>query len=128
MPHYCWLGNCRVCLIELEQAPKALISCSMGTELILNVNKIYFESPLIKKSHQIVIEFLLLNHPLDCPIGVIVTYRTSLFFWFFTKRRFYKFKHIVNDKKLGPLIKTVITRCIHCTHCLRFCLLSRPNQ
>ena len=54
----------------------------MGTELISNVNKIYFESPLIKKSREDVIEFLLLNHPLDCPFGVIVTYRTSLFFWF----------------------------------------------
>ena len=74
----------------------------MGTELIFNVNKIYFESPLIKKSREDVIELLLLNNPLDCPIGVFVTYRTSLFFWFFTKRRSYKIKHVVNDQKVGP--------------------------
>ena len=99
----------------------------MGTALIFNVNKIYFEGPLIKKSREDVIEFLLFNHPLDCPIGVIVTYRASLF-WFFAKRRSYKIKQVVNDQKLGPLIKTVMTRCIHCTRCLHFHLLSWPNQ
>jgi len=68
-------------------------------------------------------EFLLLNHPLDCPIcdqgGDCDLQDQSLFFGF-TKRRFFQFKRIVNDKELGPIVKTVMTRCIHCTRCVRF--------
>ena len=70
------------------------------------------------------IEFLLLYHPLDCPIcdqgGECDLQDQSLFFGF-TKRRFYKFKRIVSDKNLGPIVRTVMTRCIHCTRCIRFC-------
>ena len=70
-----------------------------------------------------VMEFLLANHPLDCPIcdqgGDCDLQDQSLFFGL-TKKRFYKFKRIVNDKNLGPIVKTVMTRCIHCTRCVRF--------
>ena len=68
-------------------------------------------------------EFLLLNHPLDCPIrdqgGECDSQDQPLFFGF-TKRRFYKFKRVVSDKNLGPIVRTVMTRCIHCTRCVRF--------
>jgi NADH dehydrogenase (ubiquinone) Fe-S protein 1 len=77
----------------------------------------------VKKARENVMEFLLLNHPLDCPIcdqgGECDLQDQSLFFGF-TKRRFYKFKRIVSDKNLGPIVKTVMTRCIHCTRCVRF--------
>lgn len=77
----------------------------------------------MKKSRENILEFLLLNHPLDCPIcdqaGDCDLQDQSLFFGY-VKRRFYKFKRIVSDKNLGPIIKTVMTRCIHCTRCIRF--------
>lgn len=129
IPHYCFYndlsiaGNCRVCLIELDKSIKPIISCSTNIEIILNKNKVYFDSPLVKKARENILEFLLLNHPLDCPIcdqgGDCDLQDQSLFFGF-TKRRFYKFKRIVADKNLGPIIKTVMTRCIHCTRCVRF--------
>lgn len=129
VPHYCYhnelsiAGNCRVCLIELEKSMKPVVSCSTNTEIVLNKNKIFYESPLVKKARENILEFLLLNHPLDCPIcdqgGDCDLQDQSLFFGF-SKRRFYKFKRIVNDKELGPIVKTVMTRCIHCTRCVRF--------
>lgn len=128
VPHYCFhnslsiAGNCRVCLIELENAVKPVVSCSTGIEILKN-NKIFHNSPLVKKARENILEFLLLNHPLDCPIcdqgGDCDLQDQSLFFGF-SKRRFYKFKRIVNDKQFGPIVKTVMTRCIHCTRCVRF--------
>nr|AVR57478.1 NADH dehydrogenase subunit 11-a [Entomoneis sp.] len=130
IPHYCYhsslsiAGNCRVCLIELEKATKPVVSCATHANIINQTqNKIYHDSPLVKKSRENILEFLLLNHPLDCPIcdqgGDCDLQDQSLFFGF-TKRRFYKFKRIVQDKELGPIVKTVMTRCIHCTRCVRF--------
>lgn len=129
IPHYCFnndlsiAGNCRVCLVELDKAIKPIVSCSTNVGIVLNKSKIYFDTPLVKKSRENVLEFLLLNHPLDCPIcdqgGDCDLQDQSLFFGF-TKRRFYKFKRIISDKNLGPIIKTVMTRCIHCTRCVRF--------
>jgi NADH dehydrogenase (ubiquinone) Fe-S protein 1 len=129
IPHYCYhnelsiAGNCRICLIEINKSLKPTVSCASNIDLILNKNKIYYDSPLVQKSRENILEFLLLNHPLDCPIcdqgGDCDLQDQSLFFGF-TKRRFYKFKKFVSDINLGPIIKSVMTRCIHCTRCIRF--------
>jgi NADH dehydrogenase/NADH:ubiquinone oxidoreductase subunit G len=130
IPHYCYhnglsiAGNCRVCLIELEKAAKPVVSCATNADILIQTkNKIFHDSPLVKKARENILEFLLLNHPLDCPIcdqgGDCDLQDQSLFFGFI-KRRFYKFKRIVSDKELGPIVKTVMTRCIHCTRCVRF--------
>jgi len=83
----------------------------------------YHDSALIKKARENILEFLLLNHSLDCLIcdqgGNCDLQDQSLFFGF-TKRRFYKFKRIISDKDLGPIVKTVMTICIHYTRCVRF--------
>ena len=129
IPHYCYhnnlsiAGNCRVCLIELKNSLKPVVSCATNAKAALYNNEMYYDSPLIKKARENILEFLLLNHPLDCPIcdqgGDCDLQDQSLFFGF-TKRRFYKFKRVVSDKNLGPIVKTVMTRCIHCTRCVRF--------
>lgn len=130
IPHYCYhnklsiAGNCRVCLVEIKKTIKPIVSCATNADIIYqNKNGIFCDSPLVKKARENVLEFLLLNHPLDCPIcdqgGDCDLQDQSLFFGF-NKRRFYKFKKIVNDKELGIIVKTVMTRCIHCTRCVRF--------
>jgi NADH dehydrogenase (ubiquinone) Fe-S protein 1 len=130
IPHYCYhnnlsiAGNCRVCLVELKNSMKPIVSCATNAKAALNrSNNMYHDSALIKKARENILEFLLLNHPLDCPIcdqgGDCDLQDQSLFFGF-TKRRFYKFKRVVSDKNLGPIVKTVMTRCIHCTRCVRF--------
>ena len=129
IPHYCYhnnlsiAGNCRVCLVELKNSMKPVVSCATNAKSAINSTLVYHDSVLVKKARENILEFLLLNHPLDCPIcdqgGDCDLQDQSLFFGF-TKRRFYKFKRIVNDKELGPIIKTVMTRCIHCTRCVRF--------
>ena len=128
-PHYCYhndlsiAGNCRVCLVELKNSIKPVVSCATNAKAALYNNTLYYDSALIKKARENILEFLLLNHPLDCPIcdqgGDCDLQDQSLFFGF-TKRRFYKFKRVVNDKNIGPIVKTVMTRCIHCTRCIRF--------
>lgn len=129
VPHYCYhndlsiVGNCRVCLVELKNAMKPIVSCATDAKTMLDNNNVYPDSVLIKKARENILEFLLLNHPLDCPIcdqgGDCDLQDQSLFFGF-TRRRFYKFKRSVNDKNLGFIVKTVMTRCIHCTRCVRF--------
>lgn len=130
IPHYCYhndlsiAGNCRVCLVELKNSMKPIVSCATNARAALSNNSnMYYDSALIKKARENILEFLLLNHPLDCPIcdqgGDCDLQDQSLFFGF-TKRRFYKFKRVVSDKNLGPIVKTVMTRCIHCTRCVRF--------
>lgn len=129
IPHYCYhndlsiAGNCRICIVELNTVIKPIVSCAANAQTAVQSNKIYYDSPLVKKSRENILEFLLLNHPLDCPIcdqgGDCDLQDQSLFFGI-TRRRFHKFKRIVNDKELGPVIKTVMTRCIHCTRCVRF--------
>jgi len=129
VPHYCYhndlsiAGNCRVCLVELKKSVKPIVSCATNAKAVLSSNSIFHDSALVKKARENILEFLLLNHPLDCPIcdqgGDCDLQDQSLFFGF-TKRRFYKFKRVVNDKDLGPIVKTVMTRCIHCTRCVRF--------
>lgn len=129
IPHYCYhnnlsiAGNCRVCLVEIEGSPKPIVSCATNAKSTLFNKNVYHDSALVKKARENILEFLLLNHPLDCPIcdqgGDCDLQDQSLFFGF-TKRRFYKFKRVVSDKDLGPIVKTVMTRCIHCTRCVRF--------
>ncbi len=129
VPHYCYhndlsiAGNCRVCLVELKNSMKPVVSCATNAKMALSNNSVSHDSALVKKARENILEFLLLNHPLDCPIcdqgGDCDLQDQSLFFGF-TKRRFYKFKRIVSDKELGPIVKTVMTRCIHCTRCVRF--------
>jgi len=129
IPFFCYhnglsiAGNCRACLVELENSPKPVVSCGINAKLCLMNNKVYYDSVLLKKARENVLEFLLLNHPVDCPIcdqgGECDLQEQSLFFGV-TKKRFYKFKRVVTDKDLGPIVKTVMTRCIHCTRCVRF--------
>ena len=130
IPHYCYhpdlsiAGSCRMCLVELKKSPKPIVACAMNAKATLSPNsEIFTNSPLVKKARENIMEFLLLNHPLDCPIcdqgGECDLQDQSLFFTF-TKKRFYNYKRIVTNKNLGPIVKTVMTRCIHCTRCVRF--------
>jgi len=109
-----------MCLIELKNSPKPLVSCAMT---VTNKMEIFTDSPLVKKARENVLEFLLLNHPLDCPIcdqgGECDLQDQSMIFGI-NKKRFYSYKRSVKDKNLGPIVKTVMTRCIHCTRCVRF--------
>ena len=129
IPHYCYhknlsiSGNCRMCLVELKNAPKPIVSCAMSAKSCLNNSEIFTNSPLVKKARENVLEFLLLNHPLDCPIcdqGGECDLQDQSFFFGISKKRFYNFKRVVTDKNIGPIVKTVMTRCIHCTRCVRF--------
>jgi NADH-quinone oxidoreductase chain G len=126
IPRYCYhenlsiAGNCRMCVVELKNSPKPLIACATP---VINGMVIFTDSPLVKKSRESTLEFLLLNHPLDCPVcdqgGECDLQDQSLFFGS-DKKRFYSIKRAVKDKNLGPIVKTVMTRCIHCTRCVRF--------
>jgi len=126
VPHFCYhqslsvAGNCRMCLVELKNSPKPLISCAMT---VTNKMEIFTDSPLVKKARENVLEFLLLNHPLDCPIcdqgGECDLQDQSMVFGT-SKKRFYQYKRSVSNKNLGSIVKTVMTRCIHCTRCVRF--------
>ena len=126
IPHYCYhpklsvSGNCRMCLVELKNSPKPLISCAMT---VTNNLEIYTDSPLVKKARENILEFLLLNHPLDCPVcdqGGECDLQDQSFIFGSTSKRFYNYKRSVVNKNLGPIVKTVMTRCIHCTKCVRF--------
>ena len=126
IPRFCYhetlsvAGNCRMCLVEIEKSPKPVASCALP---VLNNMQIYVDTPLVKKARENVIETLLLNHPLDCPIcdqagECDLQDQTKLFGGDFS--RFFFKKRGVEDKECGPLIKTIMTRCIHCTRCVRF--------
>lgn len=126
IPYFCYhnnlslAGNCRMCLIEIKNSLKPIVSCTM---LLSNNMQIYTNSLLVKKARENVLEFLLLNHPLDCPIcdqgGECDLQDQSLIFGSY-KKRFYNFKRIIIDKNISPIIKMLMTRCIHCTRCVRF--------
>lgn len=126
IPRFCYhdlleiAGNCRMCLVEIEKSPKPQAACGLP---VLDQIRIYTNTPLVKKAREGVLEFLLLNHPLDCPIcdqGGACDLQNQALKYGNTRSRFYNFKRGVEDKGLGPIIKTVITRCIHCTRCVRF--------
>jgi predicted molibdopterin-dependent oxidoreductase YjgC len=107
IPHYCYhknlsiSGNCRMCLVELKNSPKPVVSCAMNAKSCLANGDVFTNSSLVKKARENVLEFLLLNHPLDCPIcdqgGECDLQDQSLFFGL-TKKRFYSFKRVVIDK------------------------------
>jgi NADH-quinone oxidoreductase chain G len=130
IPHYCYerrlsiSGNCRMCLVEVKGSPKPVISCATRANACLRENtEVFTNSPLVRKARESVLEFLLLNHPLDCPIcdqGGECDLQDQSFFYGSDKSRFYNFKRVVSNKNLGPVVKTVMTRCIHCTRCVRF--------
>jgi NADH-quinone oxidoreductase chain G len=126
IPRFCYhemlsvAGNCRMCVIELFNSPKPVASCAMP---VLNGMKIFVDTPLVKKARENVLETLLINHPLDCPIcdqggecdlqDQAKAFGTDYSRYFFNKRG-------IEDKRISPLIKTIMTRCIHCTRCVRF--------
>ncbi|MAY74461.1 MAG: hypothetical protein CMJ31_07070 [Phycisphaerae bacterium] len=126
IPRFCFherlliAGNCRMCLVEIEKFPKPVASCAMPVSENI---KIYTNSPLVKKAREAIIEFLLINHPLDCPIcdqGGECDLQNQSFLFGSNETRFYSHKRGSRDKHVGPLISIVITRCIHCTRCVRF--------
>jgi len=126
VPRFCFherlsvAGNCRMCLVEIEKTPKPVASCAMP---VMNNMQVFTDTPLVKKAREGVLEFLLLNHPLDCPIcdqGGECDLQDQAMFFGTDKSRFFEDKRGVEDKNCGPLIKTIMTRCIHCTRCVRF--------
>lgn len=126
IPKFCFqenlqiAGNCRMCLVEIENSPKPVASCAMP---VMNNMKIFTDTPLVQKARESVLEFLLINHPLDCPIcdqaSECDLQDQTLIFGSDRSRFFFK-KRVVEDKYCGPFIKTIMTRCIHCTRCVRF--------
>ncbi len=126
VPRFCYHerlsvpANCRMCLVEMEKAPKPVASCAMpcGEGMVIKTN-----TELVHKARKGVMEFLLINHPLDCPIcdqGGECDLQDQAMGYGFDRSRFQENKRAVKDKYLGPLIKTIMTRCIHCTRCIRF--------
>jgi NADH dehydrogenase (ubiquinone) Fe-S protein 1 len=126
VPRFCYhqelsvAGNCRMCLVEIEKTPKPVASCALPVSPNM---RIFTDTPLVKKAREGVLEFLLLNHPLDCPIcdqGGECDLQEQVMVYGSDRSRFYETKRSVEDKNCGPLIKTIMTRCIHCTRCVRF--------
>jgi NADH-quinone oxidoreductase subunit G len=113
-------GNCRMCLVEMEKSPKPIASCAMPAADGMVIKT---DTPLVHKARKGVLEFLLINHPLDCPIcdqGGECDLQDLTLFYGPDHSRFRENKRPVSDKYLGPLISTHMTRCIHCTRCIRF--------
>ena len=126
VPRFCFherlliAGNCRMCLVEIEKSPKPVASCTLP---VMEGMKVFTRTPLVKKAQESVLEFLLLNHPLDCPIcdqGGECDLQDQAMLFGSDSGRFYEYKRGVEDKNCGPLVKTIMTRCIHCTRCVRF--------
>ena len=128
IPRYCYheklmiAGNCRMCLVEVERAPKPVASCAWPVQPGMVVKT---DSPLTHKAREGVMEFLLANHPLDCPIcdqGGECDLQDQSMRYGADRGRFHEMggKRAVEDKNIGPLIKTSMNRCIHCTRCIRF--------
>ncbi len=126
IPRFCYHdrlsvpANCRMCLVEMEKSPKPIASCAMpASEGMV----IHTDSELTRNARRGVMEFLLINHPLDCPIcdqGGECDLQDQAMAYGFDHSRFQENKRAVTEKYLGPLIKTFMTRCIHCTRCVRF--------
>ena len=113
-------ANCRMCLVEIEKTPKPQASCAMPCADGMIVHT---DSDLVKRARKNVMEMLLINHPLDCPIcdqGGECDLQDQAVAYGFDRSRYMEQKRAVKDKELGPLVATVMTRCIHCTRCVRF--------
>ncbi|MBB6260152.1 NADH-quinone oxidoreductase subunit G [Paenochrobactrum gallinarii] len=135
VPRFCFherlsiAGNCRMCLVEVKGGPpKPAASCAMGVRDLRpgpngETPEIFTNTPMVKKAREGVMEFLLINHPLDCPIcdqaGECDLQDQAMAFGT-DGSRYRENKRAVEDKYIGPLVKTVMTRCIHCTRCVRF--------
>ena len=126
IPHFCYherlmiAGNCRMCLVEVERSPKPVASCAMP---VADGNVIHTQSPTAVKARHGVMEMLLINHPLDCPIcdqGGECDLQDQAMAYGFDRGRFEENKRAVRDKDFGPLVATSMNRCIHCTRCIRF--------
>ena len=126
IPKFCYheklsiAGNCRMCLVEIEKSPKPIASCAMPAEDGMNIKT---NTSFVEKARKGVMEFLLTNHPLDCPVcdqGGECDLQDQSMFYGIDKSRYRENKRAVPEKKMGPLIKTQMTRCIHCTRCIRF--------
>jgi NADH-quinone oxidoreductase subunit G len=126
IPHFCYherldiAGNCRMCLVEVERSPKPVASCAMP---VADGNVILTQSEKARKARHGVMEMLLINHPLDCPIcdqGGECDLQDQAMAYGFDRGRFEENKRAVSDKNFGPLVKTSMNRCIHCTRCIRF--------
>ena len=126
IPRFCYhdrlsiAGNCRMCLVDMERAPKPIASCAMpaGDGMVIRT-----DTDRVKKAREGVMEFLLINHPLDCPIcdqGGECDLQDQAMGYGLDGSRFSENKRAVENKHMGPLISTVMTRCIHCTRCVRF--------
>ena len=126
IPRFCYheklsiAGNCRMCLVEIEKSPKPVASCAMPVAEGMNIKT---NTSMVEKARKGVMEFLLVNHPLDCPVcdqGGECDLQDQSMFYGVDKSRFKENKRQVPEKYMGPLIKTQMTRCIHCTRCIRF--------
>lgn len=126
IPKFCYherlmiAGNCRMCLVEMERSPKPIASCAQPC---MENMVIKTDTEMVRKAREGVMEFLLINHPLDCPIcdqGGECDLQDQALFYGKDSNRFDENKRTVRDKYMGPLIKTHMTRCIHCTRCVRF--------
>ena len=134
IPRFCFherlsiAGNCRMCLVELKGSPKPVASCAWGVRdcrpgpngepPVVNT-----KSPMVRKAREGVMEFLLINHPLDCPIcdqGGECDLQDQAMAYGVDSSRYHENKRAVEDKYIGPLVKTIMNRCIHCTRCIRF--------
>jgi NADH-quinone oxidoreductase subunit G len=126
IPRFCYheklsiAGNCRMCLVEMEKSPKPIASCAMPAAEGMNIKT---NTAFVEKARKGIMEFLLANHPLDCPVcdqGGECDLQDQSMFYGVDKSRFNENKRSVPEKYMGPLIKTQMTRCIHCTRCVRF--------
>jgi NADH-quinone oxidoreductase subunit G len=135
VPRFCFherlsvAGNCRMCLVEVKGGPpKPAASCAMGVRDIRGgpngeLPEVFTNTPMVKKAREGVMEFLLINHPLDCPIcdqGGECDLQDQAMTFGVDASRYTENKRAVEDKYIGPLVKTVMNRCIHCTRCVRF--------
>ena len=126
IPRFCYhealsiAGNCRMCLVEKENTLKPIASCAIN----ISDNLVFFtKSAFVKKTRENVLEFLLINHPLDCPIcdqGGECDLQDQSVLYGNDRSRYNESKRSVIDKSCGIFIKTIMTRCIHCTRCVRF--------
>ena len=126
IPRFCYherlsiAGNCRMCLVEIEKAPKPVASCAYP---VADGMVVKTDTPVVRQARRSVMEFLLINHPLDCPIcdqGGECDLQDQAYSYGMDHSRYRENKRAVKDKYLGPLVKTIMTRCIHCTRCIRF--------
>lgn len=126
VPRFCYheslsvAGNCRRCLVEVKGSPKPVVSCARP---VSKGRVLYTDTPLVRKAREAVLEFLLLNHPLDCPIcdqGGECDLQEEALTYGSDRGRTTERKRSVEDKECGPVVKSIRTRCIHCTRCIRF--------